>query len=211
MRKYIIMGVQGSGKGTQAKLLADVLDLEHISVGDVLRWNVEHHTKLGAQVRRIVASGELVGDDLVEKVVRRRLDEHDWNYGFIVDGFPRNQPQARFFLESFDLDAVILLDLPDDLVERRVLSRRLCSRCGLDYNLISSRPVVPDVCDVCGGRLVARADDTADALRARLRDYHTKTRPVLELFRAKEVVLEVDASQPAADVQTEIRKRLGVG
>jgi adenylate kinase len=211
MRKYIIMGVQGSGKGTQAKLLADVLDLEHISVGDIFRWNVEHHTKLGAQVRRIVASGELVGDDLVEKVVRRRLDEHDWNYGFIVDGFPRNQPQARFFLESFDLDAVILLDLPDELVERRVLSRRLCSRCGLDYNLISSRPVVPDVCDVCGGRLLARADDTADALRARLRDYHTKTRPVLELFRAKEVVLEVDASQPAADVQTEIRKRLGVG
>jgi adenylate kinase len=211
MRKYIVMGVQGSGKGTQAKLLADVLDLEHISVGDIFRWNVEHHTKLGAQVRRIVASGELVGDDLVEKVVRRRLDEHDWNYGFIVDGFPRNQPQARFFLESFDLDAVILLDLPDSLVERRVLSRRLCSRCGLDYNLISSRPVVPDVCDVCGGRLVARADDTADALRARLRDYHTKTRPVLELFRAKEVVLEVDASQPAAHVQTELRKRLGVG
>jgi adenylate kinase len=211
MRKYIVMGVQGSGKGTQAKLLADVLDLEHISVGDIFRWNVEHHTKLGAQVRRIVASGELVGDDLVEKVVRRRLDEHDWNYGFIVDGFPRNQPQASFFLESFDLDAVILLDLPDSLVERRVLSRRLCSRCGLDYNLISSRPVVPDVCDVCGGRLVARADDTADALRARLRDYHTKTRPVLELFRAKEVVLEVDASRPAADVQTEIRKRLGVG
>ena len=210
MRKYIVMGVQGSGKGTQAKLLADVLDLEHISVGDIFRWNVEHHTKLGAQVRRIVASGELVDDDLVESVVRRRLDEHDWNYGFIVDGFPRNQPQARFFLESYDLDAVILLDLPDDLVERRVLSRRLCSRCGLDYNLISSRPAVPDVCDVCGGRLVPRADDTADALRARLRDYHAKTRPVLELFRAKEVVLEVDASQPAADVQSEIRKRLGV-
>ena len=210
MRKYIVMGVQGSGKGTQAKLLADALDLEHISVGDIFRWNVEHHTKLGAQVRRIVAAGELVGDDLVERVVRRRLDEHDWNYGFIVDGFPRNQPQARFFLESYDLDAVILLDLPDSLVERRVLSRRLCSRCGLDYNLISSRPAVADVCDVCGGRLVPRDDDTAEALRARLRDYHAKTRPVLELFRAKEVVLEVDASQPAADVQAEIRQRLGV-
>jgi adenylate kinase len=210
MRKYIVMGVQGSGKGTQAKLLADTLDLEHISVGDILRWNVEHHTKLGAQVRRIVAAGELVGDDLVEKVVRRRLDEHDWNYGFIIDGFPRNRPQARFFLESFDIDAVILLDLPDSLVERRVLSRRLCSRCGLDYNLISSRPAVPDVCDVCGGRLVSRDDDTAEALRARLRDYHAKTQPVLELFRAKEFVLEVDASQPAAAVQAEIRKRLGV-
>jgi adenylate kinase len=210
MRKYIVMGVQGSGKGTQAKLLADALDLEHISVGDIFRWNVEHHTKLGAQVRRIVTAGELVGDDLVEQVVRRRLDEHDWNYGFIVDGFPRNQPQARFFLESYDLDAVILLDLADSVVEQRVLSRRLCSRCGLDYNLISSRPAVADVCDVCGGQLVSRPDDTAEALRARLADYHAKTQPVLELFRAKEVVLEVDANQPVADVQAEIRGRLGV-
>ena len=210
MRKYIVMGVQGSGKGTQAKLLADALDLEHISVGDIFRWNVEHRTKLGAQVRRIVTAGELVGDDLVEQVVRRRLDEHDWNYGFIVDGFPRNQPQARFFLESYDLDAVILLDLADSVVEQRVLSRRLCSRCGLDYNLISSRPAVADVCDVCGGQLVSRPDDTAEALRARLGDYHAKTQPVLELFRAKEVVLEVDANQPVADVQAEIRGRLGV-
>jgi len=211
MRKYIVMGVQGSGKGTQAKLLADKLDLEHINVGEIFRWNVEHRTKLGAQVRRIVGAGELVDDDLVERVVRRRLDEHDWNYGFIVDGFPRNQPQARFFLESYDLDAVILLDLPDELVTQRVLSRRLCSRCGLDYNLMSSRPAVPDVCDVCGGQLVTRADDTPEALEARLRDYHAKTRPVLELFRAKEVVVEVEASRPAAEVQAEIRGRLGVG
>jgi adenylate kinase family enzyme len=130
MRKYIIMGVQGSGKGTQAKLLAERLDLEHISVGDIFRWNVQHHTKLGAQVRRSVAAGELVSDDLVETVVHRRLSEHDWNYGFIIDGFPRNQPQARFFLESYDLDAVILLEVPDELVKERILSRRLCSEAG---------------------------------------------------------------------------------
>jgi adenylate kinase len=210
MHKYIVMGVQGSGKGTQAKLLAEALDLEHISVGDIFRWNVEHHTKLGAQVRRSVAAGELVPDDLVERVVRRRLDEHDWNFGFIVDGFPRNQVQARFFLESYDIDAVILLEVPDAVVEQRILSRRLCSGCGLDYNLISHRPAVADVCDVCGGRLVARADDTQEAVRTRLRDYHAKTRPVLDLFRAKEVVLAVDATRPPDEVQSELRKRLGV-
>ena len=113
MRKFVIMGVQGSGKGTQARLLADRYDLEHISVGDILRWNVQHHTKLGAHVRRIVDAGQLVDDELVESVVRDRLDVHDWNYGFILDGFPRNVRQAEFFLESYDLDGVIDLDMPD--------------------------------------------------------------------------------------------------
>jgi adenylate kinase len=210
MHKYIIMGVQGGGKGTQAKLLAERLDLEHISVGDIFRSSIQHHTKLGAQVRRIVDAGELVGDDLVEAVVHRRLSEHDWNYGFIIDGFPRNQPQARFFLESYDLDAVLLLEVPDELVEARILSRRLCSRCGVDYNLISSRPATAGICDVCGGRLVARADDTPEAVRGRLRDYHEKTRPVLDLFRAKEVIVAVDATGPVAQVQAAICAQLGL-
>jgi adenylate kinase len=210
MRKYIIMGVQGSGKGTQAKLLAERLDLEHISVGDIFRWNVQHHTKLGAQVRRSVAAGELVSDDLVETAVHRRLSEHDWNYGFIIDGFPRNQPQARFFLESYDLDAVILLEVPDQLVRDRILSRRLCSKCGVDYNLIFHRPATAGVCDVCGGQLVARADDTPEAVEGRLRDYHEKTRPVLELFRTKEVVVAVDATGPVEQIQAAIREQLGV-
>ncbi len=128
MRKYVIMGVQGSGKGTQAAMLAKDLDLVHISVGDIFRWHVQSHTKLGAQVRRTMAAGELVGDDLVEAVVRDRLDQHDWNYGFVLDGFPRNRRQAEFFLESYDIDGVIHLELPDEEVRRRVLSRRLCSR-----------------------------------------------------------------------------------
>ena len=172
MRKYVVMGVQGSGKGTQAKLLAEAYDLVHLSVGEIFRWNVQNHTKLGAHVRRLVSAGQLVDDPLVESVVRDRLDRHDWNYGFIVDGFPRNAVQAEFFLESYDLDAVIHLDLPDDEVRRRVLARRLCSLCGLDYNLIFHRPARGELCDGCGGQLVVCADDSPAPLDMRLRDYH---------------------------------------
>jgi len=210
MRKYVIMGIQGSGKGTQAKLLADDLNLEHISVGDLFRWNVQHRTKLGAQVKRIIAAGHLVDDDLVESVVRRRLDDHDWNFGFIVDGFPRNARQAEFFLESYDIDGVIDLHLPDEEVARRVLARRLCSQCGLDYNLIAHRPAVADTCDVCGGRLIARADDNPEALAVRLQAYHEQTRPLIEIFQRKEFVATIDATLSVAEVQAAVRQRFAL-
>ena len=193
MRKYVIMGIQGSGKGTHAKMLAEGFDLEHIAVGDIFRWNIQHHTKLGAQVRRTMAAGLLVGDNLVEGVVGVRLGEHDWNYGFIIDGFPRNERQAEFFLESYDIDGVIHLDLPDSEVARRVLARRLCAGCGMDYSLIDNSPSSEGRCDACGGELIRREDDTEEALAVRLREYHAKTNPVLEIFRRKEYVITVDS------------------
>ena len=208
MHKYVIMGVQGCGKGTQAALLVKAFDLVHISVGDIFRWHIKSHTKLGAQVKRVVASGNLVGDEVVERIVHRRLEEHDWNYGYILDGFPRSESQAQFFLESYDIDAVIHIQVPDEVVRERVLSRRLCSKCGLDYNLISHRPAVENVCDVCGGGLVSRPDDTSDALAGRLKDYHSKTKPVLGLFRNKELVLDIDGTAAPEEIHAEIRSRL---
>lgn len=210
MRKYIIMGPQGCGKGTQAKLLARDYDLVHISVGDVFRWHVQNHTKLGAKVKRIVAQGELVPDDLVGSVIAERLDTHDWNYGFVLDGFPRNGIQALFFLERYDVDAVIHIDVRDEVVLDRVLARRLCSNCGLDYNLIFHRPKAPDVCDVCHGRLVPRPDDTPEAIRARLADYHDKTKPILDLFRRKELVVAVDGARSVEAIQADLRHRLNL-
>ena len=208
MRKYVIMGVQGSGKGTQSAMLANDLDLVHIAVGDIFRWNVQHHTKLGAQVRRRMAAGELVDDDLAEGVVKDRLAQHDWNYGFIIDGFPRNERQAEFFLESYDIDSVIFLDLPDSEVRRRVLARRLCRDCGMDYNLIDSSPREEGKCDACGGKLVQREDDTEEALAVRLREYHGKTNPVLDIFRRKEYVVTIDARADKVEIQRAIRAAL---
>jgi adenylate kinase len=210
MRKFIIMGVQGSGKGTQATLMAADLELEHISVGDIFRWNVQHHTKLGAQVKRTMNAGELVGDDLVESVVRDRLAEHDWNYGFIIDGFPRNARQAQFFLETYDIDGVINLDMPEEDVMQRVLARRLCSECGLDYNLIASRPEKADTCDVCGGKLITREDDNPEALKVRLATYYEETKPLIEIFERKEFVATIDATKPVEEVQAAIRQRFGL-
>jgi adenylate kinase len=210
MRKYVIMGVPGSGKSTQAALLAADLDLVHISVGDIFRWHVQQHTKVGAQVRRTMAAGQLVGDDLAEAVTAERLAEHDWNYGFVIDGFPRNVRQAEFFLESYDIDGVVHLDMPDSEVRRRVLARRLCSDCGMDYNLIEGRPATEGVCDVCGGSLITREDDTEEALIVRLRDYHEKTDPVLDLFRRKEYVAVIDARPDKDEIQQAIRDRLGL-
>jgi adenylate kinase len=208
MRKYVIMGVQGSGKGTQSQLLAADLDIVHISVGDIFRWNVQNHTKMGAQVRRVMAAGELVGDDLVESVVRDRLTQHDWNHGFIIDGFPRNGRQTEFFLESYDIDGVINLHLDDTEVHRRVLARRLCTQCGADFNLLAHPPKEEGICDLCQGRLATRADDNPAALAVRLAAYHGETRPVIEIFQRKEYVITIDGAQDITAVQDAIRTQL---
>src|ERR1700721_2237007 len=160
-------------------------DMVHPSAGGIFRWPVQNHTKMGAHVRRIMAAGELVGDDLVESVVRDRLTQHDWNYGFIIDGFPRDPRQAEFFLESYDIDGVIELDLPDSEGRRRVLNRRLCADCGMDYNLIANSPKVPGRCDMCGGELITREEDTEEALAVRVGDYKPRPARALTFSRAR--------------------------
>jgi len=211
MRKYVIMGVQGCGKGTQAKLLKESYDLTHISVGDILRWNLQAHTKLGARIRRLMTDGQLVPDEVVEKIVRHRLDEHDWNHGFVLDGFPRNHAQAEFFLESYDIDAVLLIDVPDRVVLERIQARRLCHTCGLDYNLMFHRPAREGICDVCAGPLVQRSDDNETAVRARLADYHEKTQPIVDLFRRKELVVVTDGTRGSREIHEDLRSQLHLG
>jgi adenylate kinase len=205
-----MVGVPGSGKSTHSVMLARDFDLVRISVGDIFRWHVRHHTKIGGRVRDMMAAGRLVDDTLVEAVIHERLEQHDWNHGFVLDGFPRNQRQAGFFAENYDIDAAILLTLPDSCGRRRVLSRRRCARCGFDYGLVETRPQREDTCDICDGSLVAREDDTPEALTARLGRYHEDIDLVLELLRRKAPVHVIDASRDPATVHNEIRERLGL-
>lgn len=189
MHHYIVCGPQGSGKGTQSKLLCQDYDLVHISIGDIFRWNVAHHTKLAAKVRRITDSGLLVPDEIVEDVVRKRLQEHDWNYGFVLDGFPRTLNQAEFLFENWNMDKVIYLDVPDEVVYDRVMMRAKMGE---------------------GSGFTKRADDNIDALKVRLQEYHNKTKPLLELYRAKGLLVSVDAQGGIEPIYAEIRRRLGL-
>lgn len=189
MHKYIICGPQGSGKGTQSRLLCQAQDLVHISVGDMFRWHMQHHTKLAAKITRIMHTGHLVSDDIVEKVVRERLEKHDFNFGFVLDGFPRTRPQAEYLFENWDVDRVIYLDIPDDIVFERVMQR---AKKGL------------------GSGFTKRADDNPEALKVRLDEYYAKTKPLLELYRQKDRLLTVDGTKEISDVYSDISAALGL-
>lgn len=189
MHKYVICGPQGSGKGTQSELLCRDYDLVHISIGEMFRWNVKHHTKLAARIKRITDAGLLVPDEIVERVVRERLDQHDWNYGFVLDGFPRTRAQAEYLFENWNLDKVIYLELSDEVVFQRVMYR---ARMGQ------------------GSGFTKRADDNQDALMIRLREYHEKTKPLLELYSKLGMLITVDANRSISDIYTDIRRQLGV-
>lgn len=189
MHKYILFGPQGSGKGTQSRLLCRGYDLVHISIGDIFRWHVAHHTKLAARIRRITDKGNLVPDEIVEEVVKNRLEEHDWNYGFVLDGFPRTRGQAEYLFERWNMDQVIYLDLADEVVYQRVTHR---ARVGE------------------GQGFTKRVDDNPDSLRTRLKEYHEKTKPLLELYEAKQMLLTVDANRPVREIFADVQRRLGL-
>ena len=176
-------------------------------MGDIFRWNVHHHTKIGAQVKRTIAGGHLVGDDLVEAVVKRPpRAAHDWNFGFIIDGFPRNARQAEFFLEGYDIDGVI--NLAPGRRRGAPPGARPAGLLAVRHGLQPASPAGPSVdgvCDVCGGALVTRADDNPEPLAVRLAAYHGETRPVLEIFQRKEYVATVDAAPSVPEVYAAIR------
>lgn len=199
--RIVLLGPPGSGKGTQGDMITKKYGFPRISTGDLLRDAVAAGTPLGDIAKRSMDRGELVKDELVLEMVDNRIQQNDCRDGYVLDGFPRNIPQARK-LEVLDRarEVVIEIFLGDDIVIKRLSSRRICSRCGAIYNLLVKVPVQTGICDACGGTLIQRDDDKAEVINERLNVYHRQTEPVVDYYRAKGVFHRVQGNDTVQSV-----------
>jgi adenylate kinase len=195
----VLFGSPGSGKGTQAKLLTECLNVPHVSTGDILRERLRQGVELGTPVAATMQSGALVSDEVVNRLVEERLGQPDAAKGFVLDGYPRTMAQARHlgaWLKGRGAHEVVIhLVIDYNIVIARLTGRRQCPRCGTVYNLASQAPKVDTLCDLDGEKLLVRPDDSEPVIRERLAAYERQTRPVLEFYReTARRIIEVDAS-----------------
>lgn len=209
----ILLGPPGAGKGTQAERVAWACAIPHISTGDMLREAVAKETELGKLAQEFMSKGELVPDEVVIGIVKERLLEKDAERGFLLDGFPRTVPQANALEKALAavgsrIDMVLNIDCPDEEVVRRISGRYICRSCGRPYHVEFNPPKVDGICDFCGGELYQRADDRAEAVRNRLAVYHRQTAPLIDYYREKGVVVEVDGAKSVSEVAENIEELL---
>ena len=210
----ILLGPPGSGKGTQAKRLEQTHGIVQLSTGDMLRATTASDTEFGQRVKAIMDSGQLVPDDIIVEMIDRRIVQPDCRKGFILDGFPRNVPQAEALdatLAQHDLklDHVILLDVDEAALVDRLSGRFSCTQCGASYHERYNRPCREGICDVCGGtEFVCRADDRPDAVKARFDVYRHQTAPILPYYRDRGVLRQVDGMADIDAVTCEIERLL---
>ncbi|MBN2457594.1 adenylate kinase [Candidatus Woesearchaeota archaeon] len=188
--KLIIIGPQGSGKGTQAKLISEKYNIPHISTGDIFRENIREQTDLGKTAQEYINRGELVPDNITNALVHSRLSTQDCFKGFILDGFPRNIEQAKALERLVNVDKVIYLELAENVAVSRISSRRVCESCGMVYSALHDD--VTKGCTKCGGKLMIRDDDTPDAVRNRLALFRQQTKPLVEYYAQKNILINVN-------------------
>jgi len=203
--RVVLVGPPGAGKGTQAQFLASHLSIPKISTGDIFRDNVSHGTKLGQQAQKYMERGDLVPDEVTIAMVTDRLADDDAQAGFLLDGFPRNVPQAetlKKLLTSWEtrLDVVLELVVDDDEVVRRLSGRRGCRRCGRIWHVVFDPPVEPGICDDCRGELFQRDDDREETIRHRLEVYQQQTTPLVSFYADEGTLLGLDATGPVDEI-----------
>lgn len=209
----LIMGPAGSGKGTMSEKIANKFNIAHISTGDMFRAAISNQTPVGVEAKSYIDEGKLVPDDVTNRMVKERIMMDDCVDGYLLDGYPRNLAQAHAFNEvayqiDKPLDFVINLTLDYEVLVDRITGRRLCPDCGAIYHIKSNKPKVEGICDVCGGKLYQRSDDTEEKLKVRYDEYLNQTEPVIEFYREQGLVHDIDADQPIEDVWKAIEEFL---
>lgn len=213
--KIIMLGAPGAGKGTQAKKIAEVCKIPHISTGDIFRANIKNGTELGAKAKTYMDKGLLVPDELVCDLVVDRIQQDDCKNGFILDGFPRTIPQAEALKTALTaieekMEYAIDIDVPDDNIINRMAGRRACASCGATYHIEFNPTKVEGVCDVCGEKLILRDDDKPETVKKRLDVYHEQTQPLIDFYKKEGILVTVDGTQDMDKVFADILKVLGV-
>lgn len=212
--KLLLMGPPGAGKGTQAEVLTDRLDIPHISTGDMFRKAIKEGTDLGKKAKEYMDAGKLVPDEVTVGIVKERLSEADCGKGFLLDGFPRtvNQAQALDAILQelgIKLDAVVNIDVPREKLLDRLTGRRICRDCGATYHVTFNPPNEADKCDACGGELYQRSDDTASTVANRLDVYAQQTAPLIQYYQQQGLLEDINGDQDIKVVLDEIGERLG--
>jgi adenylate kinase len=207
------MGAPGSGKGTQAKLLGERINVPHISSGDILRDAIHRNTPLGAKAKTYMDRGELVPDDVLLGVMEERLRRPDCRQGFILDGFPRTVPQAESLSSMLDslgpaLDGVFWIQVPTDELVRRLSGRRTCQKCGASYHIVFDPPKSEGVCDKCGGPLFQRPDDNEEPIAARLSVFERQTKPLYDYYDKQHMLSEIDGLGSPEDILTRLQVKV---
>ena len=208
--KLILLGAPGAGKGTQAEIIASKLSIPTISTGNILREAIRNGTKTGLEAKRYMDEGKLVPDDVIIGIVADRVAQPDCAGGYILDGMPRTIPQAQALEDrGIHFDHVISIEIADEVIEKRMTGRRVCSNCGASYHIVANPPKTEGVCDSCGGALTIRKDDAPETVRNRLSVFHKETEPLKEFYQKLGKLQLVDGNQAIEKATSAIMEVLG--